>query len=198
MKIKLKVFLIFINAIISCSAFSNYTIKEFWDQEYTPKIGVTCTNKDKFCDKLCKNKTYCEFPQVICRDCISTSILMTNIFENMSVFYRNSGEVAPAAEFIDFLKSKNYVSFSSRSIYNQTDSFDSAELQTRFQNLCPNFTKYPVVFFNLKANSNILNEAVYVACDSNVFKMTTDKDIVSDEPLMLKMDLELKSFRALH
>jgi hypothetical protein len=194
----MKMLILFIFTILSSNAFSDYNIKEFWDKDYTPKIGVTCTNKDKFCTNLCKNKTYCEFPQVTCRDCISTSILMTNIFENMSVFYRNSGETAPSIEFINFLKSKNYVSFSSRSIYNQTDSFDSAELQTRFQNLCPNFTKYPVVFFNLKENSNILNEAQYVACDSNVYKMTTDKDIVSEEPLMLKMDLQLKSFRSLY
>lgn len=105
---------------------------------------------------------------------------MTNIFENMAIFYRNSGEAVEVKDAIALVATGRFVAISSRSIYNQNDSFDSDELRIKFQNLCPSWTKYPVVLFSLKEGTNILDEARYVTCDTATFKMTTDKDLVEN------------------
>lgn len=155
-----------------------FVASENWLPDNTPNIIFECSKEERFCLELCNQESQCSIKEKICKNCIGTSILMTNIFEEMGVQYRNNGIEVNPYEFIDFLRKKNFVSFTSRSIFNQTDSFDSPSMKNRFQGLCSGKSEYPVVFFDLKENSNLLKSAKYVTCGSEIFKMTSDPEII--------------------
>ena len=134
----MKILLIGMTLISSVSAFE---ISEGWNEDYNPELTVKCSDLDRFCLELCQNELKCVIPQKVCKDCIGTSVLMTNIFDRMGVGYRNAGTAVDELELVDFIKAGNFVTFTSRSIYNQTDSFDSPSTRARFQSLrCPPFS----------------------------------------------------------
>lgn len=167
---------------------AKWSASEYWDVDNTPQLKFTCDKYDSLCNQLCRNSSSCEIKQLVCRDCIGTSILMTNIFEGMGIRYRSTSESVNSYEFIDFIKLGMYVTFSSKSIYNQTDSYDSDSLKTKFLSLCPSQTQNSLVFFSLRTASNILEEVKYVICDNSVFRMSDSPDVVMDEGIVLKMD----------
>lgn len=173
--------------ILKISSVSAFEIQEAWNAEYSPELIVNCSELDRLCIDLCNNETKCVIPQKVCKDCIGTSVLMTNIFERMGVGYRNAGEAISEYTLVDLIKSGNFVTFTSRSIYNQNDTFDSRLSKERFQSLCSNSTPYPVVFFGLRPKSTVLSEVKYVACGAEIYKMTATPDIIDG--------LKLKSLR---
>lgn len=184
-------FLIFLTLVTNNSAFA-LQVEEIWSSDYRPQLKVLCTSgEEQMCSELCKSEqavNECIIDQKVCRDCVGTSLLVTNIFEGMGVRYRNRGDEVTSYELIDLLKSKNFVSFTSKSVYNHVDSYDSLTLQKKFLSLCPAGTmSTPVVFFDLKAKTNILNKVRYVACDDKIFTM-------SDE-VLVDIGLDLKSIK---
>lgn len=185
--------------ILSLSLFqaaqAQWTVSEYWDQDNSPRLKFVCDKYDVLCNQLCSSSSVCEIKQVVCRDCIGTSILMTNIFEGMGTFYRSTGESINAYEFVDFIKRGMYVIFSSKSIYNQADSYDSDALKAKFLSLCPSDTQNSLVFFSLKTSSNVLEEVKYVICDSKIFGMSDNPDIVLNDKAFLRMNSQLRAYR---
>ncbi len=159
-------------------------ISELWNDQNRPYLILECLPQDKLCSATCANEGQCAIEQKVCKDCVGTSILMTNIFERMGIFYRNSGNKISTQEFAHFLQDHNFVTFTSRSIYNQTDSFDSPQTKARYQSLCPDQTEYPVVFFELKAKSSVLNAVKYVACQNEIYEMRTSPEIIFNESFL--------------
>jgi hypothetical protein len=157
---------------------AEWSVGEFWDLDNIPKIKFSCDTIDTTCYQLCNVQTGCEVIEKVCRDCVGTSILMTNVFEGMGIQYRNTNENVSNHDFFDFLKLGMFVTFSSKSIYNQTDSYDSDYLRTKFLSLCPSGTQNVLAFFSLKNKSNSLDEARYVVCDDSVFGMSDDPEVV--------------------
>lgn len=124
----------------------------------------------------------------VCRDCIGTSLLVTDIFEGMGVRYKNTGKEIRFDEFVTFLRTGQFVTFSAKSVYNHVDNYDSLNLQMRFNGLCPFEPKNPaIVFFDLRPKSNVLNKVRYVACDQSVFEM--------DDKALIDNDGQLKKFK---
>jgi hypothetical protein len=183
--------LFFIFTILpSANAF--WKVEEIWDTNYNPKLSFVCDRNEQLCGQLCNNKITCQVNEVVCRDCIGTSILMTNIFDGMGSQYRSTGFEVSSYEFVDFIKKGMYVTFSSKSIYNQTDSYDSDSLKNKFLSLCPSGSVNSLVFFSVKDGSNILDEVKYVVCDKKIFGMTNSPDIfVEDGGIKLKLDYNL-------
>jgi hypothetical protein len=161
-----------------------FDASEKWLPDNTPNLIFECSKDERFCIELCGEEIKCSFKEKICKNCIGTSILMTNIFEQMGLLYRNNGIEVSQYEFIDFINKKNFVSFTSRSVYNQTDSFDSPSMKSRFQSLCPGKIEYPVVFFELKDNSNVLKSVKFVTCGNEIYKMTASPEVIFN-PLFL-------------
>ncbi|MDD4974340.1 MAG: hypothetical protein PHY93_08300 [Bacteriovorax sp.] len=189
---KLLIAFIFVSLNFIPPAKAGWSASEYWDESYSPKLKIICDKDESLCNQLCNIETGCEINQVVCRDCIGTSILMTNIFEGMGTSYRSTSENISTYEFVDFLKQGMYVTFSSKSIYNQTDSYDSATLKEKFLSLCPENTDNALVFFSLGHASNVLDEVKYVTCDSNIFRMNDNPDIVVNESPRLKMNFHFK------
>lgn len=155
-----------------------FEMSEFWSADNQPQLSIVCEKSESFCADLCFQNTSCELDVKICRDCVGTSLIMTNIFEKMGVQYRNTGASISYYEFIDFLREKNFVFFSSKSIYNQIESYDSPLLRARFQKLCPSNIEYPIVFFGLKKKGGGIEHVRYVACGNEVYAMSAQPDII--------------------
>ncbi len=161
------------------------TFSEEWSSQYTLNLKVQCNlNEDQLCNEICDGKSVlslnnsgysCLIPQTICRDCIGTSLRVSDIFENMGTKYKNNGSEVHYYTFIDFIKSRKFTTFSSQSVFNHVESYDAEILQQKFRSLCPINTKNrPLVFFSLLEKSNRLDQVVYVTCDTKIFEMTIE------------------------
>lgn len=155
---------------------------EVWNIDYKPVLKINCSQRDsEGCSNLCQTTNSCEIPMKVCRDCIGTSLLVTDIFEGMGVRYKNTGKEIRFDEFLEFIKSGSFVSFSAKSVYNHVDNYDSLKLQMRFNGLCPKEPIKPaLVFFELRAKSNVLNKVRYVTCDDAIFEMD-DKALIDND-----------------
>ncbi|MCK6596528.1 MAG: hypothetical protein L6Q33_15140, partial [Bacteriovoracaceae bacterium] len=164
---------------------------EIWSEDYKPFLKIQCSERDsEICSKVCELDFTgtCQVPMKVCRDCIGTSLLVTDIFEGMGVRYKNIGKEIRFDEFIDFLRANQFVTFSAKSVYNHVDNYDSLNLQMRFNGLCPFEPKNPaVVFFDLRPKSNVLNKVRYVACDQSIFEM--------DDKALIDNNGQLKKFK---
>jgi hypothetical protein len=176
--------------MFSMSSALSFELLEQWSTDYSPELKATCSSMDQLCLALCDNEFECTIPVKTCKDCVGTSILMTNIFDRMGLGYRNSGKDVDSSELIELIRSGDFVTFTSKSVYNQTDSFDSAPMKARFKTLCPRSVDYPVVFFSLKEKSSIINEVKYVACGSDIYEMTSTPDVINGlKPLRVKFSV---------
>lgn len=164
---------------------------EIWSEDYKPYLSVQCDLRNQSdCEKLCPldDNSSCQLPMKVCRDCIGTSLLVTDIFEGMGVRYKNTGKEIRFDEFVTFLRTGQFVTFSAKSVYNHVDNYDSLNLQMRFNGLCPFEPKNPaIVFFDLRPKSNVLNKVRYVACDQSVYEM--------DDKALIDNDGQLKKFK---
>jgi hypothetical protein len=177
---------ILVTVIFVSQAFA-FEMAEVWNEDYSPELRVTCSNMDSLCLNLCDKEEACTVPQKVCKDCIGTSILMTNIFDRMGLGYRSTGVDVDSSELVEFIRGGNFVTFTSKSIYNQIDTFDNLPLRMRFQGLCPTMVEYPVVFFELKPRTAIIGEVKYVACGSTIFTMTSTPNILDGlKPMRFK------------
>lgn len=170
---------------------SENSFYEIWSEDYKPFLKIQCSERDtEICSNVCELDLSgtCYIPMKVCRDCIGTSLLVTDIFEGMGVRYKNTGKEIRFDEFVTFLRTGQFVTFSAKSVYNHVDNYDSLNLQMRFNGLCPFEPKNPaIVFFDLRPKSNVLNKVRYVACDQSVFEM--------DDKALIDNDGQLKKFK---
>jgi hypothetical protein len=167
--------------LFKLSTASAFQSSEFWDQQNRLHLNFQCTNAEPFCFDLCQKNETCSFEEKVCVNCVGTSLLITSIFEQMGSLFQNTNEEISSYEFIDFIKQKKFVSFSSKSPFNQFESYDSPALKSRFQSLCGNQTDYPLVLFELNERSQTLKKIKFVICDDRVFRMTDSPDIIFNE-----------------
>lgn len=165
-----------------------FEVKEIWNQENRLQIEFQCSSIDRFCHDLCHKDDSCKIEEKVCFNCVGTSILMNSIFEQMGLKYRNTQEEVSTYEMIDFFNTKKFVSFTSKSIFNQIEAYDSPALKSRFQSLCPEFVTYPMVIFELNPASSTPRSVKYVICDDKFFRMTDNAEIITN--LIIKTDLK--------
>lgn len=154
-----------------------FDINENWNQQNILQLEINCSDGDRFCNDLCHQDESCKIEEKICYNCVGTSLLMNSIFEQMGQKYRNTEVEVSPYELIDFLTQKKFISFTSKSIFNQIDAYDSPLLKNRFQSLCSNQTNYPVVIFELDLKSNSPRTVKYVICSEKIFSMSDQAQI---------------------
>jgi hypothetical protein len=158
-----------------------FEVKEIWNQENRLQIEFQCSSIDRFCHDLCLKDDSCKVEEKVCLNCVGTSMLMNSIFEQMGLKYRNTQEEVSSYELIDFLNKNNFVSITSKSIFNQIEAYDSPVLKSRFQSLCPENIAYPLVIFELNPTSHTPRSVKYVLCDEKIFRMTDSPIILTGE-----------------
>jgi hypothetical protein len=164
---------------------------EGWNQQNRLQLEIRCDSTNRLCNDLCQHNDYCKIEEKICINCVGTSMLMNSIFEQMGMKYRSTNEEVSSYELIDFLNNKNFVSFTSKSIFNQIDSYDSPALKSRFQSLCSENVAYPLVIFELNPNSFMPRSVKFVICGEKIYRMSDLPEILTNN-FILKTDLILE------
>ncbi len=162
-----KLIQLFTLILISTSAMA-FNIDTTWTEDSRKVLNLSC-NGDDICSQFCDGDS-CQVDEKVCKNCVGTSIAMTYAFREMGRALVSTQELS-AYEIFDLLRSGEYVSLTSRSVYNLIFSFDARELKARFRGLCQDGTRYPVVFYST-IESGELGEVKAVWCDSGVLGMT--------------------------
>ncbi len=152
-----------------------------WNQSLTKEVVMSCSQDDYQCREVCESETSCTFKEKTCTNCIGTNVYITNIFREMGRIYVNTLTSVSSDSLVELLSSGNFVTITSKSIYNQVDRFNSLGLRNRFKSLCENGAQYPVVFFDMNSKNDKIDEVLYVACDNEFFEMTATPDIYTNK-----------------
>lgn len=182
----LKFISLFTILFYSASSFAiSYT--SVWTEDYRKNVVMSCSADEFQCDDLC-GKSTCEIKEKVCRNCIGSDLYITHIFRDMGRSFRSTGFEISYYEVLERLTKGFFASFTSRSIYNQIDRFDSAPLRKKFQSLCLNDTKYPVVVFKVDNISRKLEEVQFVICGDTAYEMTSDPLVDTNDELKFLND----------
>lgn len=154
------------------------TLESNWNDSYQKELSFYCSEGDTLCMDLCNDSKVCKVPEQTCHNCIGTDITITYIFNYMGKAYTNTGVDALGGDIIDLLKSGEFVTFSSRSIYNHVDSYNSLSLRKNFRKLCSDGTMYPVVMFNKDIKSKKVSDVRFVFCESGAYEMRFSNDLI--------------------
>jgi hypothetical protein len=91
-------------------------------------------------------------------------------------------ESLDAYAFFDLLDSGEFVSLTSRSIYNLVERFNSNSLKRKFRSLCMDGTQYPHAFFD-KTNSGEFGAPQLVWCNSGIYRLERLTELYQDSIL---------------
>lgn len=158
-------FIIF-TLLIFQSAFA-LDIETKWTPDTKKYLHLTC-NGNSECEKFCDGN-YCKMQERVCKNCVSSSIEMTYAFQEMGRSYIR-GERLDDYFIFDLFYTRRFITLTSRSIYNLIERFDSLSLRRRFQALCNDDTKYPVVFFK-QNEAGKLGEVQAVWCEDGIYEV---------------------------
>ncbi len=144
-----------------------FTLETQWSMASEKSLKVSCNN-DSVCERFC-NGVGCAVVEKVCKNCVSTSVAMTFAFKEMGRAIVAKEAIDPYSLF-DLLESGEFVSLTSRSVYNIVERFNSAALKRRFQALCTDGTQYPHAFFS-KTLAGEIDAPQMVWCDSGVYRL---------------------------
>lgn len=164
--------------IFSLSSFA-VTVETQWSEASEKSLLLTC-NENEVCRQFCEGAS-CEVPEKVCKNCVSTSIAMTFAFKEMGRTIVST-EALDAYALVDLLQTKEFVSLTSRSIYNLVERFNSNSLKRKFRSLCADGTAYPHAFFNKTASGEI-GAPQLVWCESGVYRLERLSELPSDSEL---------------
>ena len=187
--------LIILIFIFSLNLASAAKIDNRWNAFFNKEVTVTCEYSHEYaqCEEICGDKYYCVIPEQTCRNCLGTSPYMTHIFKEMGKVYV-SRDLVTDYELIDLLRSGNFVSINSKSIYNQVTKWNSNSLRHKFQSLCQGIKdENPLVFFEMDEISLKLGQVKFVECrengESKIFQMVNDGDFEINSSIDLNNSL---------
>lgn len=166
--------------LISANSAFAISYEPVWTEDYKKNVIMTCSEDEFQCEDLC-GKSSCIIKEKVCRNCIGSNIRITHIFRDMGRSFTNTGNEVSYYEVLETLGSQHFATFTSKSIYNIVERYDSTKLRLKFQSLCPNEVKYPVVVFSTKKVSRILDKVKFVVCGEKAFEMSSDAIIDSND-----------------
>lgn len=164
-----------ISFILSCNV-SAFQLDSFWTPDYKKVNKISCNEDEYICQDICDSDS-CEIEENYCRSCIGNDPYITSIFSTLGLTFQNTNQRVSNNEIYNFIKDNRFISITSKSVYNNIDSYDSPVLQQRFQSLCPEYTAYPILLLELE-EGNIPGNLKYVVCQSHgeavTYRMTND------------------------
>lgn len=174
-KLILCLFLLVTNSVMAIS------FEPEWTVDYKKNVIMSCSEDEYQCEDFCGNSR-CEIKEKVCRNCMGSNILISHIFRDMGRSLINTGIEISNYEVLEVFDSKNFATFTSKSIYNIVERFDSLTLRRKFQSLCSNNTKYPIVVFSTEKISRKLDQVKFVICGNQAFEMSNEALIdINDE-----------------
>ncbi|EQC50255.1 hypothetical protein M899_0339 [Bacteriovorax sp. BSW11_IV] len=174
----IRVFLFSFIMILSHNAYSLVFYNQ-WNQSFEKELVLDCDyGEESICLEVCNEERLCVVKEEVCQNCVANTAQMSDVFTNMGRTYVNTTEIADIDSVIDLIKSGEFVSINSKSLYNMIYEFDSFELRQNFQSLCPVHVGYPVVIFDKLSNGE-MGKVRYVGCGDTTYVMDHNSGISS-------------------
>lgn len=166
-----KTFIFLFISLWSLSLWASTELDAHWTPDYQYELLFRCEQGEQgLCQNLCLNETECRVTENFCHNCAGTDLYLRSLFSEMGTTYQSTGTKVSLEEFARFVKTGNYITINSKSIYNYVDSFDSLSLRARFQTLCGFQDDYPIVFLETDA-TRFPGKVRYVVCQSEKFEV---------------------------
>jgi hypothetical protein len=151
-----------------------------WTLEYKKEVKVSCAEEEtSFCVSLCNNETECLLEEGMCKDCVGTSIHMTDFFRGIG------NNIVPLNSLLTDhllrrLESGDFVTFTSKTIYNLLTALDSKKIKRQFRALCTDETEYPVVFAKVSPLRREIINIDLVLCNNGLFQIGKDYGVTKE------------------
>ncbi|GEM_PF-1719755 len=158
---------IFFTLALCCTfEVGSFEIAPFWSDDFVPHVKLTCQNDEEFayCNQLCGDESECLIEEGFCRDCAGANLALREIFLEVGDLFVRSIYPVSFGAFAKFLKQGDFVTLTSKSIYNFVDYYDSEAVQAQFQQLCNEKDEYPVLFLKVDHYSRLIEKIEYVVC----------------------------------
>ena len=139
----------------------------YWSQDFKQWLRVTCDQEEDvpFCTSLCQQPRECVLAQQYCRNCAGTALLyVKDVLDTLGDVYVGTEEQVSRAQVLERLRSGAYITLTSDTVFNYIDTFDSEALQIRFQRLCWDPSKRPVLFLDAHPRTRVVGRVLFVAC----------------------------------
>jgi hypothetical protein len=153
-----------------------------WNNKFQKELIVSCDENELFCKRLCEDNIRCILPEGPCRDCIGTSLMITNFLSEIGRTIVNSNVLSDKEEFLNFLMSGKFVTFVPNDVYNVIDASGSLSAMRKFEKLCPKDSLDQIVFFNVNPHTRkvIGPKSVYCVLEdsSSMFDLRTTPDVI--------------------
>lgn len=152
---------------------SKINVTPVWNKEYRKSVEFSCSGDLSYlCHRMCEGESSCSIAEGVCKDCVGTTIDLTNLFKNIGLTI-TSTEKVQGLGLVNIVTSNNFVTFTSKSIYNIITSYDSKGMKRQFSSLCSDGTEYPVVFASVYSKTRELISFNYVACNDGIYELSS-------------------------
>jgi hypothetical protein len=150
----------------------------YWNLDLQKTVEIHCPenrshndvfgNEENLCQSTCSDNSFCLIEEGPFRNAASTNNgISYELFKFMGIHFVNSLERVHPKEVAKLLASRNFVTLTSRSVYNLYHRLDSRTVKRNFQSLCPNFTEYPMVFIEVDDYMRSYKDIKFVLCLEN-------------------------------
>ncbi|MBF0298424.1 MAG: hypothetical protein HQK51_06870 [Oligoflexia bacterium] len=137
-----------------------------WNNDFKKEIQFSCASgEEHYCINYCNDPFICTQIEDYCRNCAGTNIYIRNIFAEMGRTYWNTKKEVLVDELIQLLRSGNFVTFNSQSVFNFVDRYDSMPIRMKFQRECDFNTEYPTIILEAEPISRRLGKIRYIVCE---------------------------------
>lgn len=178
----MKYFLILTLLLISTFAQAGVYFEVNWNSDLRKELVVSCDNGSGFCQNLCGETSQCIKLEGACRDCIGTSLMMTNIINELGRTIVNSSNLSVESEFLNLVASNEFVTLAPNDVYNVIDAAGSIRAMKKFELLCPEGSLDQIVFLKVNPFTRkvIAPQAVYCMMEegSLIYDLSSRPDVI--------------------
>lgn len=174
----MNIFIFIILSLFTSVGLASYEISESWDSNLRPVLNFKCSSKTNVCNHLCNDPQICSVRTSTCTNCISSGIRMSYLFNAFGKDISRSEDEVSIYELIDFIKKRQFITFSAKSIYNQFDSASSNAPEARFSTLCDNGFKSPVTFFESEGRELNVSKARFLFCGTRIYRLKVHSHLI--------------------
>jgi hypothetical protein len=134
--------------------------------EFRDTLALYCNPNELLCLRVCGDSTSCVKEQELCYNCLGTSNpLLRIVFTEIDRLYRGTASVVGFTVTAHTIFA-DHIFIAARSIYNFYTPVDNAIIRARFQELCKNDTRDPIIVMGKNAY-NEPNSIKYIICNQN-------------------------------
>ena len=132
----------------------------------SPRVNVSCLPSENECLSLCDQKSECVIETNLCRDCMGSSLFMTELYRSLGRSLLPEKKLS-TENILKALKEKQMMVIDRRFFLNIIEDSNSFDFKEYYSLLCDYQDKMPILFVELNKSlaPNLSNISVF--CDNN-------------------------------